>query len=540
LTSEKSPKRLLPARMLNEFVYCPRLFYLEWVQGEFSESVDTLEGKFAHRNVQELDITEAGHRIHSLYLSGKEITAKIDVLESERGYVVPVEYKKGKVPRNLRLPWEGDRVQLCAQGLVLEENGYKCSYGMLYYAGSKERVKVKFTKELIKRTRNAVKQAFELSSDSRIPPPLIDSPKCPRCSLVGICLPDEVNALKETNSEDVRRLFPARREALPLYVIEQGAVVGKSGEVLEVRLKGEAVGHAKTIDISQLCIFGSVMVTPSVVYSLCQRDIPICHYSSGGWFYGITHGMTHKNVELRLYQYRKAESKSEALKVARRFVEGKITNCRTMVRRNHPHSPEQLLFQLKNLAKLARVAKDVESLRGIEGAASNAYFSSFGSMIRDMQFDFKSRNRRPPADPVNALLSFLYSLLVKEVVVNLLAVGFDPYLGYYHVPKYGRPALALDLMEEFRPLIADSTALTLLNRKELADSDFVVVGHECALNQNGRKKAIEGYHRRLDTLVKHPIFGYSISYGRVIEVQARLLSRWVGGEIPAYPFFHTR
>jgi CRISPR-associated protein Cas1 len=380
-----------------------------------------------------------------------------------------------------------------------------------------------------------------------IPPPLVDSPKCPRCSLVGICLPDEVNALRdsatETNDVDVRRLIPARDDALPLYVTEQGAVVGKAGKTVEVRRKGKILGRVRMIDTSQLCVFGSISVTPSVVRLFCESGRPICYFSFGGWFYGITHGMPHKNVELRILQYRKAGLKSESLAAARLFVEGKIRNCRTMVRRNHPNPPKNILAELQRLARLAGLSKDIDSLRGIEGAAANAYFSTFGSMIKGSEgvgFNFLSRNRRPPTDPVNALLSFLYSLLVKDILVVRMTVGFDPYLGIYHTPRYGRPALALDLMEEFRPIIADSVALTMLNRGEVTRTDFVTAGQACALTQGGRRKVIEGYHLRLDTLVTHPVFGYSISYSRILEVQARLLGRWLQGDIPRYPFFHTR
>jgi CRISPR-associated protein Cas1 len=155
-------------------------------------------------------------------------------------------------------------------------------------------------------------------------------------------------------------------------------------------------------------------------------------------------------------------------------------------------------------------------------------------------FNFESRNRRPPRDPVNALLSFLYAMLVKDLVVTLVGVGFDPYLGFYHQPRYGRPALALDLMEEFRPLVADSVAIGMINNGEIRPIDFIYRAGACALTDSGRKRVLEAYERRLDSFVIHPIFGYAVSYRRVFEVQARLLSRLLQGEIPHYPSFTTR
>ena len=163
-------------------------------------------------------------------------------------------------------------------------------------------------------------------------------------------------------------------------------------------------------------------------------------------------------------------------------------------------------------------------------------------MIRsdEGEFDFRTRNRRPPKDPVNAVLSFLYSMLIKQALVSAIAVGFDPYMGFYHQPKYGKPALALDLAEEFRPIVADSAALTLFNNSELAPGDFVRRSGAVALTATGRKAVIRAFERRLDTLITHPLFGYSISYRRIMEVQARLLGRHILGELPRYPGFRTR
>ncbi|MCP1392634.1 MAG: CRISPR-associated endonuclease Cas1, partial [Methanothrix harundinacea] len=155
-------------------------------------------------------------------------------------------------------------------------------------------------------------------------------------------------------------------------------------------------------------------------------------------------------------------------------------------------------------------------------------------------FSFENRNKRPPKDPANAVLSYLYGILVKDVFVTLLAVGFDPYLGFYHRPKYGKPALALDLMEEFRPLVADSTAITLFNNGELSEKDFVRRGLGVSMTPKGKKTVVSGYERRMSSEITHPIFGYKVSYRRVLEVQARLLARVVSGEIEGYPPFCTR
>jgi CRISPR-associated protein Cas1 len=286
-------------------------------------------------------------------------------------------------------------------------------------------------------------------------------------------------------------------------------------------------------------------VTTPVIQELCQRDIPLCYLSSGGWFYGITHGMSHKNVELRRRQYAIASDPARCLALARRFVQTKIANCRTLIRRNHPSPADALLEDLKGDIRRAGQADRLDALLGVEGTAARRYFSAFAEMLRPDEgeaatFDLEARNRRPPRDPVNALLSLAYAMLTREWTVVLLSVGFDPYLGFYHQSRYGRPALALDLMEEYRPLIADSLVLTVVNTGELRAEHFVRVPGAVALSAAGRRKFIEAYERRMSQEITHPIFGYRISYRRLLEVQARLLGRHLTGEIPHYPAFTTR
>jgi CRISPR-associated protein Cas1 len=250
-------------------------------------------------------------------------------------------------------------------------------------------------------------------------------------------------------------------------------------------------------------------------------------------------------VELRRHQYEAATDPQRSLALARRFVRAKIANCRTLLRRNHPELSESLLRDLKADMDKAAEADRMDSLLGIEGTAAHRYFSAFGEMLHAGEdatttFDFQQRNRRPPRDPVNAMLSFAYALLTREWTAVLQAVGFDPYLGFYHQPRYGRPALALDLMEEFRPLIGDSAVLTAINNGEMKAADFISAMGAVALTAAGRKKFIEAYERRMSQEITHPIFGYRISYRRVLEVQARLLGRYLAGEIPEYPSFTTR
>ncbi|MBN1851224.1 MAG: CRISPR-associated endonuclease Cas1 [Pirellulales bacterium] len=585
---------LIPARMLNEFAYCPRLAYLEWVQGEFADNLETIEGRFGHRSVDResrgdvpepgddgspttsddgnnsresasgrpklsasSDEDEAGadpsediiEPIHtrSLMLSStaEGLIAKMDLVDINAYQAVPVDYKRGRVPDIDGGAWEPERVQLCAQGLILRDNGYDCEGGILYYVESRRRVSVPFNDTLVDRTRELVQELRAVASAVVLPPPLDNSPKCPRCSLVGICLPDETCLLTAQDAPEkkveIRRLMPARDDRLPLYIQEQGTTLGKSGDELTVKQKQQVLQKAKLLDLSQVNVFGNVQITAQALREITARGIPVCHFSYGGWFHAATVGMTHKNVELRIGQFANAADPQKALGFARSFVVGKIKNSRTLLRRHFNEDPDRMLPKLARLAKDAEQAPCLGTLLGIEGTAAKIYFSGLAGLLKgDVTFRLDGRNRRPPRDPVNALLSFVYAMLVKELTIALYAIGFDPMLGFYHQPRYGRPSLALDLAEPFRPLVGDSAVLTMINNGEVTSKSFIRKAGAVALTTAGRRAVIAAFERRMDTLFTHSTFGYRVSYRRIIEVQARLLARTVLGELDTYPNFCTR
>ena len=553
---------LVPARMVNEYVYCPRLAYLEWVQGEWVESSDTVEGRHAHRRVNRdggklppaADVGE-GARLHarSITLSSDRLglIARMDLIESDGGKVTPVDYKRGKRPHVERGAHDPERVQLCVQGLLLREHGYECDEGVLYFVGSRERVRVVFDAELVAATRQAVEGLRGVAAEGVIPPPLEDSPKCPRCSLVEVCLPDEVHHLKGADVAPRPIAVPCT-ESLPLYVQARRARVSKSGETLVVTVEDAELATARLEETSQVVVMGNVHLTTPALHELMWREIPVTWHSYGGWFFGHTMGNGHKNVELRTAQYRASFDERTCLQFARGLVSAKIQNCRTLLRRNwkRAESSNPVLVDLKGDSLRATRAKSLPELLGVEGTSAARYFRHFGAMLHDeaseetrdgrFVFDFETRNRRPPKDPVNALLSLAYSLLVRSWTVTLAAVGFDAYRGLYHQPRYGRPALALDLMEPFRPLVADSVVVQAINNGEVKSTDFKSAAGSVNLSADGRRRFISTFERRLGHEVVHPLFAYRVSYRRLMEMQARLFGRYLLGELPEYPNFTTR
>jgi CRISPR-associated protein Cas1 len=544
---------LVPARMVNEASYCRRLFYLEWVQARFADSSDTVEGRWQHRVVDQPigraplpDDPAELHEARSVLLSSERLglIGKIDLLEGAAMSVIPVDYKHGRPPKNAERSWEPERIQVCVLGLILRDNGYVCDHGVLWFVESRERIEVPFTDELVQETLRVIADMREMAGRDQAPPPLVDSPKCPRCSLVGICLPDEHNALQERTARTPRRLTPSDGAARPLYVTEPGAVVGVHNGRVEVKLRDRRLASVRTIDISQVCVFGNVQVTTQALRHLFEVEVPICYLSGGGWLQGIAQGLPSKHVELRRRQV--IVDGSGGLAAARCFVEGKVRNARTLLRRNGRPAPPEVLQRLAEAADNAKATESTASLLGIEGAAARTYFSAFPTMLRPelslpgRPFSFEGRNRRPPTDAVNCLLSFVYALLVKDLLAVCIGIGLDPYIGLYHRPRFGRPALALDLAEEFRPLIGDSVVVNLVNNGEARESHFVVRAGGVALTPDGRRAVISCYERRLDGELTHPTFGYKISYRRVLEVQARMLAAWLLGETPAYVPLVTR
>lgn len=565
---------LLPARMVNEYVYCPRLAYLEWVQGEWADSADTVEGRHVHRRVdkrsgtppdarkkgaakavEEEDAEEEVIHVRSLELSSDALglVAKLDLAEFEGRRAVPVDYKRGKRPHVAHGAYEPERVQLCVQALLLEEHGYEAPEGVLYFVASRERVKVVFDDALRAAARQAAAGLRLVASGGQMPPPLENSPKCPRCSLAPICLPDELHYLR-TQQTPPRPLAVGQAIALPLYVQARGAKVSKKGEVLEISVDDEKVASARLMDVSQLVLQGGVYLTGPAMHELMAREVPVTWLSHGGWFLGHTVGLGHKNVELRSAQYRASFDARQCLQIARDIVAAKIRNQRTLLRRNWKRGelPETLLTEFRQDVDAAERAHDIPLLLGVEGNAAARYFRHFSHMLAppertdgpsssvDWSFDFERRTRRPPTDAVNALLSYAYSLLARALAVTLTAVGFDTYRGFYHQSRYGRPALALDVMEPFRPLLADSAVLMAINNGEVGAGDFVRAGGAINLNERGRRAFIAGFERRMAQEITHPIFGYAAQYRQIVEIQCRLLGRHLLGEIDRYPNFITR
>ena len=543
---------LLPARMLNEFVYCPRLFYLEWVDQRWADSDDTEEGRFTHRAVDkpggrlpDPEEAELLREARSVQLTSDRLglVAVVDRLEQDDGSVVPIDVKRGR-PGPDGTPWPADRIQVLVQATLLRDAGYRVCQALLYYAQTHQRVPVPIAPDAELEVLEVAAAARTTASALTPPPPLLDSPKCPRCSLAGLCLPDETNALLERSELPPRKIVPRDPDHRPVYVTEPGSYVGIKGGRLVVTRQKEPIADVRLLDVSQLCLFGHVQVSSEALARLWNRSVPVLWFSYGGWLRGWAQGEPSKYVELRRRQVIVHGQGGHGIAAA--MISGKIANQRTLLRRNGRAAVPATLDSLAQLRQQATRTTGLPALLGIEGTAARLYFDRFTDMISPdryglvKDFDRHGRARRPPPDPLNCLLGFAYSLLVKDLVAVCIGVGLDPYLGVLHRPRFGRPALALDLAEEFRPLIAESVVIGLLNNGEIGDNDFVTRHRGVMLTADGRRTVIKAYERRMDQTVRHPVFGYKISYRRVLDVQTRLLAAVMVNDLPEYVPMTTR
>jgi CRISPR-associated protein Cas1 len=336
-----------------------------------------------------------------------------------------------------------------------------------------------------------------------------------------------------------------------LYVTTQGAVLNLDHDTVRVSVEGELRLRAPLLRLEAIVVFGNVTLTPFLIHRCAADGRHIAWLSTTGRFRARICGPTKGNVLLRRSQHTALDVPAWPARIARQLVAGKIQNSRLVLlraaREYHDEPAAETLRHAAGRLELSleqlRREDDLERIRGIEGDAARAYFSAFGYMVRVMPeagLDF-ARSRRPPRDRLNALLGFLYALLREECVAGLESVGLDPQVGYLHSLRPGRPALALDLMEELRPIIADRLALTLLNRRQLPISAFEHLAHgSVQLTDSGRKTVIAAYQKRKETLVSHRLLKSKVPLGLVPHVQSRLLARHLRGDLPHYPPFLAR
>ncbi len=565
-----------PARNIAEFAYCPRLFYLMEVEGIHVASHDTEAGQRIHKRVNKPSarktcdaVEEVDHdrpqTIRSLTLTDLElgVTAVLDLAEIQGQQAVPVEYRKGRSRRICNSlpdeelngdaesdgdettsyePWPTDRIQVTLQAMLLERAGYTVDKAVLYYASERRRLIVPITNALRAEALETLNSARSIATQPR-PLPLINDPKCPRCSLHSVCLPDEINASRGVQ-EKPRQLWPPRDDGIHIVAQSHGTKVGIRGGTLQItEVDRGVVQEIPLASVESLSLLGTVQISTQAMHTLADRSIPVAMLSAAGRLISVVDPLDSVSADTRRNQVRVFDQPEKCLELSRVLIAAKIRNQRTILMRNACDLPTSVRESLAEQAAAAEKAESLASLRGHEGQAASIYFEHFGMMLngalRD-EFDQHGRQRRPPTDPVNCCLSMAYSMLTHECSSSLRTGRLEPSIGAMHVSRPGRPALALDLMEPFRPLIADSLTISAFNRAELRPGHFQKTAAGCLFTDHGRKAFFEAYGRRMNDEVTHSTFGYRLSYRRMLILHARMIAAWLNGEIDTLSFLTTR
>jgi CRISPR-associated protein Cas1 len=335
-----------------------------------------------------------------------------------------------------------------------------------------------------------------------------------------------------------------------LYITSDDAYVRKERETFVVEVNNEKVFQAPVHSIENIVCFGFKPLSPALMAFCAESNVGISYLSENGKFLARVQGAQQGNVLLRKAQYAYADNEMESLKIARPIIAAKVANYRSLLQRhqrNHPDDcPDSVASAASTMGnRLADIQKSVtlDELRGHEGECANVYFGVLGSLITAQQEDFifTQRSRRPPLDPANALLSFLYAILANDVRSALETTGLDPQVGFLHQVRSGRPSLALDIMEEFRAYLGDRIMLNLVNLKQVTKKDFEIrESGEVRMSDDARKTLLTAYQKRKQEEITHPFLGEKMTVGLLPHVQAQLLARYIRGDIPEYPPFYLK
>ncbi|MBE9222409.1 type I-D CRISPR-associated endonuclease Cas1 [Cyanobacterium stanieri LEGE 03274] len=326
-----------------------------------------------------------------------------------------------------------------------------------------------------------------------------------------------------------------------IYVTQDDAFIGKIDERIHIKADKQKLLEVPLIKVDGLVILGRANFSPALVAELLKRKIPMSFLTTTGKYLGRLEPELSKNIFVRKAQWSVEENTEKSIHIVKAFIRGKLKNYRNFIKLRHRQIPNNRLQnssdKIQQIIDSLDYKNNINSLRGLEGAGSAIYFGCFDQLIKNKQFSFSTRNRRPPTDPVNSLLSLGYALLRHDLQSAINIVGFDPYLGYLHVSHYGRPSLALDLMEEFRPLVTDAVVLNLINNQKLNPKDFITepLSNALSLTKEGLKIFLRSYEEKKQSKFKHPVLKRQCTYQEAFEIQTRFLAKYLMEETEQYP-----
>ncbi len=524
---------------LHALAYCPRLFYLEEVEELYTQDAAVFAGRRLHAELEKQEDEEW----EELFLESEELglRGKVDALRTRDGQIIPYEHKRGRAHRDENKQpqaWESDRLQILAYAYLLElVLKITVQEGRIRYHADNVLIRVPLDDAGRAAVREAIQQAHILRQSTHRPPVTDNERLCARCSLAPVCLPEEARLAHDRDWQPIR-LFPEDDERQVIHILEPGASVGRAGEQIKITRREQPVETVPARQVAQLVLHGFSQISTQALYLCAQQDIGV-HFISGGGQYLGSFDTRCGSIQRRIRQYAALSNPETCLELARKLVICRAQGQRKFLMRGTrgktpvPQVLEQAIAQMKAVLKQVPQAKSLESLLGLEGNLAALYFGALPCLISKevaTELHFHTRNRRPPLDRFNAMPSFGYALLLKDVMNAILTVGLEPALGFYHQARSQAAPLALDLLEIFRVPLVDMIVVASVNRGQWdVKQDFEVRGQQVWLSGTGKRKFIELYERRKQESWKHPVTGYSLTYRRLLELEVRLLEKeWMG------------
>jgi CRISP-associated protein Cas1 len=525
----------LPISLVAHHVFCPRRAWLE-AAGETADSWQVAEGTAAH-TVTDDPSTGRSATIRALEVADETlgIVGRCDTIEvAPDGRLTIIEYKSAPVRRQPTVT-DAMRTQLALQVCALRAGGRTVAGQAIYFTNHRVRVPVQLSEDDYEAARSAVIATRSTVEASDAPAPLEDDPRCRSCSHAGICLPEE-----RAETTVTRRIVVADPDTQVVHLATPGSRASIRGGRLVVHARDEDLASVPMERIQGVVVHGNVDLSGGLIRELLWRSLAVVWCTGTGRVVGWAVPGAGPNGSARVRQHE--ASAAGRLDLAREFVAAKIANQATLVRRNG--RADDVLPVLRSLAHRAASATTLTGLLGLEGEAAAIYFARFETMLSSRVTSdgvaLGTRSERPARDPVNAALNYAYALLLADVVRAVASCGLDPHAGFLHSSTRNKPALALDLSEEFRAPVADSAVIGAFNTGELRPDDFSDVLGGTRLRDRGRRALISAYERRVEVEFRHPVFGYRTTWRRAMEIQARMVLGVLDGTQARYVGVRTR
>lgn len=534
MTAAAENDALLRVSALHALLYCERLFFLEEVEEIRLADASVYAGRTLHEELAE----EEGEEQRSFFLTSETLglTGKMDAVRHKNGNWVVYEHKRGKPmlrKGEAAQAWDSDIVQATAYSLLLEEHLQReLEEARIRYHGQNTTVLVPLNEENRQKVFEAIRRARELRASTDRPPVCDSSKKCLKCSLAPVCLPEEERLARSREWEPIR-LFPPEIEGAALHITGRQSRIGRTGEAFKLETDAEPPRKIPSAGLHSITVHGTAQVTTQALHLCADKGIHLHWFSGGGTHLG-SFSPGPGPVQRRIRQYQALTDPGMCLKLARKTVLAKVESqlrflLRTTRGEQRSEQVETGIGEIRSLLKAISPAEGVDALRGIEGAAAQVYFDLLPCVLgQDTEPELvpSGRTRRPPKDRFNAILSFGYSMLYRALFESIVSVGLEPAFGYLHTPRSSAHPLVMDVMELFRVPVWDMVVVSSINRRQWdLEKDFSVTKEKVWLSDEGRKKAIVLFERRMQDKWKHPVLDYSLSWQRTMELEVRLLEK---------------